>query len=116
VLGERLAASHSCNHLGALPRRQAVEVERSDMRPTDPGRGELRTEGDDQQKRQRRYPVDDQVQQLERGRVTPLRVLEQHQQRLPNCQSFDLRHERLESLLLLLLWREVERRVALAGR
>jgi hypothetical protein len=49
------------------------------VRPADPGRGELRPEGDDQQDPKRRYPIDDQVMEIERSRVAPLRILEQHQ-------------------------------------
>ncbi len=44
-----------------------------------------------------------------------MRVLEQHQHRLPRRQLFDLRRQRLQRLLLLLLRGEVERRIARAS-
>jgi hypothetical protein len=52
------------------------------------------------------------TQQLERGRVAPVRILKQHQHRLPRRQPLDLCHQRPQRLLLLPLRRQVERRVA----
>ena len=50
------------------------------MRPAGPRRDELGPERDNQQYRQRGYPVDDQIKELERGGVVPMGVLER---RLP---------------------------------
>ena len=53
------------------------------MRLADPGRLELGPERDDQQDRQAIDARHREVQQLERGRVGPVRVLEDHQRRVP---------------------------------
>jgi hypothetical protein len=45
-----------------------------------------------------------------------MHILEHHQRRLPRRQPFDLRHQRLQCFLLLILRGEVEPRVALGGR
>jgi hypothetical protein len=85
------------------------------VRPAGPGRGELGPEGGDQQDPKRRHPIDDQIIELEGGRVAPLRILEQHHHRLPRRQPLHLRHQRPQRHLLLLLRGKMERRVALAG-
>jgi hypothetical protein len=46
--------------------------------------------------------------------ILMMRVLEQHQHRLPRRQPFDLCHQRLRRPLLLLLRGEIGRRIALA--
>ena len=97
LLGQRLAAGHVRDHLGALPGRQAVEREQRHVRTADPGRRELRPEGDDHQDRQRGHPLDEQVERLARGRVDPVHVLEHHQHRLTRRQSLDLRQSAREA-------------------
>src|SRR6516164_9449082 len=56
-----------------------LRARKGDVRAADPGRGEFGPEGDDQQDPKHRHPIYDQIIELERGRVAPLRVLEQHQ-------------------------------------
>ena len=73
------------------------------MRLADPGRLELGAERDDQQHWQIADPLDGEVEQLARGRVNPMRVLENHDHRLPARQTFELADQRLQCPLLLSL-------------
>ena len=57
------------DHLDAEPARQAIETDQRHLWTADPGWHELRAEGDDRQERQARRPLDDQVEQLERGGI-----------------------------------------------
>ena len=93
LLGEGLAAGDTRDHLRPMPRRQPVEDKRGDVPPAGPGRGELRPERDNQQNRQSRHPVDDQIQKLQRSRIAPLRILEQPQHRLARSQPLHLGDE-----------------------
>ena len=47
--------------------------------------------------------LDGEVEQLARGRVDPMRVLEDHDYRLPACQTLELSDQRLQCPLLLAL-------------
>ena len=78
------------------------------MRLAAPGVLKLGAEGDDEQDRQPRYPIDRQVEQLARGRVDPMRVLEDHQDGPAPRQGFELMQQRLEQHLALALRAEVE--------
>ena len=49
------------------------------LRAADPRRRELRAKCDDHEDAERGHPIDQQVEQLARGRVAPVRVLENHQ-------------------------------------
>ena len=69
---------------------------------------ELRAEGDDQQDRQPPYPVERQVEQLVRGWVDPMRVLEDHQNGPHSRQSFELVQQSFEQHLALALRAKVE--------
>src|SRR5437588_9738567 len=55
--------------------------------------------------------LDGQVEQLARGRVDPMRVLEDHHHRLLARQTFELPDQRLQNPFLLALWTEVRQRV-----
>src|SRR5215468_8713750 len=82
----------------------------------DPGRRELRPEGEDHQHPQREYPIDEEVEDLARGGIAPVHVLPYHQHRLTRRKSLDLRQLGVKRLLLALLWSEVQGRIAVAGR
>jgi hypothetical protein len=77
---QRLAAGHPPQQLQVLRAGEAVELHRRDVRLPDPGAGvELGPVGHDQQQGQRRRIPHEQVEQLARGRVDPVRVLDHHQ-------------------------------------
>ena len=71
-----------------------------DLRLAGPGRLELGAERHDQQHRQAAHALDGEVEQLARGRVDPMRVLEDHEHRLLAGQTFELPDQRLECPLL----------------
>src|SRR6266404_4749995 len=116
LLGQRLASGHPQDHLGALSRGQTTEADLCHVRAPDPGRRELWPEGDDQQGPEGGHPVDDEVQQVERGGVDPVHILEHHQYGPTRRQSLELGQEGPKRILLALLWREAERWIAIADR
>ena len=61
------------------------------MGAPDPGRRELRPEGEDHQHPQRGHPIDEEVERLARGGIAPVHVLPHHQHRLTCRQSLELR-------------------------
>ena len=69
---------------------------------------ELRAEGDDQQDRLPRRPIDGQIEQLARGRVDPMHVLENHQNRPGARQRVELVQQRFEQHLTLTLRAQIE--------
>jgi hypothetical protein len=78
---QRLAAGDAIHHRQRLPTPEAVELKRGDMRAADPRRDEFRAEGDHQQRAQAGQPIDEPAEHVERGRVDPVRILEQRQYR-----------------------------------
>ena len=60
---------------------EAIEQQCTDMRRSAPGLGEFGTKGYDQQYWKPANSLDSQIQQLARGRVDPMDVLEHHQDR-----------------------------------
>ena len=113
---QRLAARHPLGHGRDLALVQPVEREQADVGEADPGRPELGPEGDQHEHPRARDAVDDQVEQLERGRVAPVHVLVQRQHRLPRREPLELREQRREGPLLAPLRAQRQRRVAAAGR
>ena len=91
----------------ASPPAEAVEGEERDVREGRPGRRQLGAEGRDEQHRQALEPVDGEVEQLARGRVDPVQVLEDHQDRLVPGQALELVDQDLEGPLLALLRRQI---------
>src|SRR5215813_5308776 len=116
LLGQDLAAGHVRNHLGTLPKWQAVESEECDVRTAGPRGREFRPEGHDHQDPQGGDSIDEQVEALSRRGIAPVKVLEHHQQRVTRRQSFDLRQTNLVGLLLALLWVEGERWITVTCR
>jgi len=94
LLRQDLAAGEVRDHLGAEPARQAIETDQRNLRTADPGWREFRPEGDDGQERKARHPLDDPVEQLARGGIGPMRVLDHQQDRLTRRQPLDLRYQR----------------------
>ena len=78
-----------------------------DVGQAPPRRLEFRAEGDQQQHRQLAHALDGEIEHLQRGRVGPMRVLEQHQHRLLLRQPLHLIEQREQGLPPLLRGREV---------
>ncbi len=78
------------------------------MRLTAPGGLKLGAEGDDEQDEHPRHTFECQVQQLARGRVDPMRVLENHQNGPAPRQGCELIQQRFEQHLAFALRAEVE--------
>ena len=105
---ERRVAGEPQDKRCDLTLAEPVQRQNSHMRLAAPGRLKLRPEGNHQQDRQAHDPVDGQIDQLARGRVDPMRVLEHHQDRLPPGQGFQLIQHRVEQLFALALRAQVE--------
>ena len=90
--------------------REAVQLDRRDMRAGVPGRLELRSEGEQGQNRNRRNLLQQHPEQLHRRGITPLQIFEQQQQRLAFAQRKDPGDQRLERFRTLLLGSEPQLR------
>jgi hypothetical protein len=101
---------------GAIAPVQPIERHHADLRLADPGRLELGAVRHDQQDWQAADTLDSEVEQLARGRVDPMRVLEDHHHRVLECQTLELADQRLQCALLLALRTEVWQRAALRSR
>ncbi len=95
---------------------QAVERYAGDVREAGPGRLVFRPEGDQHQYRQGADALDRQIEHFERGRIGPVGVFEQHQDRLLPRQCFELVEQGRQGQPPLLRRAQCERRIALAGR
>jgi hypothetical protein len=80
-----------------------------------PGRLELGPEGDEDEHGGALHPVDQQIEQLERGRICPVHVLVQDEDGPARCEAQDLIDQLLERPLLLPMRAHVEQRVACIG-
>jgi hypothetical protein len=94
---------------------EPVQRDHRRLRPSDPGRLELGAVGCDQQHRQACDLLDRKFDRLVRGRIEPMQVLKDHQDRLPPRQRLELPQQRRQCPLLLALRAQVERREALAA-
>ena len=108
LAGEAGIAGEPLDQRRAVVPAEPVQRQRRHMRLTAPGVLELGAEGDDEQDRQPRDPIERQVEQFARGRVDPMRVLEHHQDRPAPRQGFELMQQRFEQHLALALRAEVE--------
>ncbi len=86
------------------------------MRVAGPGRSELGPVSYKQQHRQASQALHHKVEQLERGRVHPVRVLEYHQHRAARGEPLELGEERAEGTGILLLRCQGRQREAAVGR
>ena len=111
-VGQRPPARHRLGEGSALPAGQAVQRDQRRVRPAPPGRRELGAEGQQQQHPLARDPPDQPVEQLQRGRVGPVQVLEDAQHRLPAGEAGHLLDQDVDRRLPLPLRRRGERRVA----
>ena len=114
--------------LGQLPARdaldqrraqlpaQAVQHQRRDVRMRVPARLEFGASGDDDEDRPVLHPVDQEVDHLTRGRVDPVQILERDHQRHFARKAEEVIDQRRDGRILLLLRRQLERRIAVAGR
>src|SRR4029450_19550 len=73
-----------------------------------PGRGEVRTKGEQRQDTGGRALIDQEAEQLERGRIDPVQVFHDKEHGLLGRNAQQDRQQGLEGVLLLLLGREVQ--------
>ena len=106
--GERGIAGQLLHQRLAVAFAEPIERQTRDVGAAAPGRLEFGTKGDHQQHRQLPHPVDGQIQELARGRIDPVGVLEYHQHRPVPRLGFELAEQRLEQLLPFALRAEVE--------
>jgi len=95
---------------------EATERQGADIGKTSPGRLELRSEGEQCQHRQSAHPLDRQIEELERGGIRPLRILEREQDRLPAGETLELIEQCRERPAAMLHGAERQRRIPLAER
>ena len=106
VLGD---AQHDA---GALCSAQARKRDRRHVRALDPGRLKLGPVGDQRQQREPLDAVDQGAQDLDRARIGPVSVLEQHHACLALGDQRDNGHQQRDGLVLLPLRAHLERAVA----
>jgi hypothetical protein len=114
--GNVLPPGDLLDQIGPVAPVQAIESQHRHLRLAGPGWLKLGAERHDQQHRQTADPVDGEVEQLARGRVEPMCVLEDHYQRLLARQALELSDQRLQCPFLLALRTEVRQRVAFRTR
>ena len=113
---QRLVAGDPRDRSAPWRRPSRPMRQRRHVRLAGPGRGELRPEGDQRQRRQLPDALDHHAQELEGRGVDPVHVLVQRQHRLLRRERRELVEQRLQGPPLLHLRRQGQRRIALAGR
>jgi hypothetical protein len=88
--------------------------QRRDMGLTEARRLELRPIGENEQRRQAVNTLDEDVEELARRRIDPMRILEQNQYRLSCGDRGESRRQAVEQQLLAALATERERRIRIA--
>jgi hypothetical protein len=78
IIGQGFSAYNLLDQDGSVALVQTIEHQRRNLRLACPGRLELGPERHDQQNRQAADALNGKVEQLARGRVDPMRVLEHH--------------------------------------
>ncbi len=116
LVGKRLAAQHLFHHRVGEPAAEAVEIERGDVRVIRPGRREFRARGDEGEDPVRADLLDLHGEQVERGGIRPVRVLEDDQHRLPRAEPLELPAQRFEGACLDRLRAHVEAGMAVPDR
>jgi hypothetical protein len=112
----RPSAGDPLDQYQAVAAVQSIERQHRHMGSANPGRRELGAKGDEQQDGQAPRLLDHKVEQLTRGRVDPMNILEDHQHRLPLRGGRELPEQRFERFLLLPLWRKIQRRLTIGQR
>ena len=115
VVRQRLAAGEPRHQRAALRARQLRQVERGDVAVPPPDRHELGPVRQHDQERDRAHPVDQQVEHLDRRRVGPVQVFEQHHARLAAGRGLGDVNQRAQRLALVALRRHRQRAVARLG-
>src|SRR5262249_3342704 len=88
--GRHAAAGHPRDHAFNAVAVEATERQGADVGQTNPGRLELRSEGEHRKDRELTHPLDRQSEELEGGGIRPVRVLEREQDRLPAGETLEL--------------------------
>ena len=103
--GQRLAVRHPAGHLRGLAPRQAIERHLGEVRAPRPGRAEVGPTGEQRQDAGGGALVDQEAEQLQRGRIDPVQVFHDEEHRLLGGDPQQDRQEGVQRLLLLLLGR-----------
>jgi len=87
---QRLVAGDLHRQSRPITSVQAIERQHRHLRLSGPRRPEFRAKRHDQKHWHSAHALDSEVEQLARGRVDPMRVLEHHEHRLLPRQTFQL--------------------------
>jgi hypothetical protein len=87
---------------------EPVQHQHRHMRLAAPRVFKFRAKGDDEQHGQPRYSIECQVEQLARGWIDPMRILENHQDSPASRQGFELMQQGFKQLLAFTLRAEIE--------
>ena len=107
-LGQLVVPDDALDHRGAAVRVEPSQDQCCDLRQPVPRRLEFRAEGQDQQYREVRRPLDDQIEQFPRTGVDPVHILYHHQHRLLAGEGVELMEQRGEQLFALALRGQTE--------
>src|SRR5262249_34395023 len=103
---QRLAVRYPAGHLRRLVPRQAWQCYLGQVRAPHPGRAEVGTKGQQYQDARSGALIDQETEQLQRGRIDPVQVFHDKEQRLLHGDSQQDRQQSMQELLLLLLGRQ----------
>ena len=96
---------HPAGHLGGLAPRQARQRHLGEVRAPRPGGAEVGTKGQQRQDAGGGALIDQEAEQLQRGRIDPVQVFHDEEHRLLGGDAQQDRQEGVQGLLLLLLGR-----------
>src|SRR4029077_18837468 len=92
---EKSVADDAVDHGVDVALWQPIESQGGYMRLSDPRRDKFRPEGNEQQCAQSRNPVHNTTKYFQARRVSPVRILEDHQNRIFQRKRFYMRNQRL---------------------
>ena len=104
--GQRLAVRHPADHLRGLAPRQARQRHLGEVRAPRPGRAEVGPKGQQRQDAGGGALIDQEAEQLQRGRIDPVQVFHDKEHGLLRGDAQQDRQEGVQGLLLLLLGRQ----------
>src|SRR6185295_19939063 len=96
ICGKEVIANKAVDYGADFSLCQPIEGEGRHVWPSDPGRLELKPERHDQHHAKTGYSADDAIKQFKARRVSPMCILENHQNRIVARKGYDLRNECIE--------------------
>src|SRR5262249_9497788 len=108
---QRLVADDAVHHRASFPLGQAVEHETGDIRRPSPGRLELRPKRHQPQHTESSYPIYGSTKGFDTGGISPMRIFENHQQRIGARQPLRLCRQGIQRFLTALLRCQIEGRI-----